>query len=60
MVTGDNATTAAAIAKECGILTSPQDLVVEGPVFRTMTPKEVDAVLPHLKVHRCVLTLMGE
>lgn len=34
MVTGDNSTTAAAIAKECGILTSPTDVVIEGPVFR--------------------------
>ncbi len=35
MVTGDNSTTAAAIAKECGILTSPADLVVE--VIETLT-----------------------
>ena len=46
---GDNSTTAAAIAKECGILTSMSDMVIEGPVFRNMTPKEVDAILPHVK-----------
>jgi magnesium-transporting ATPase (P-type) len=50
MVTGDNATTAAAIAKECGILSGPNDLVIEGPVFRNLTPAELDKILPHLKV----------
>ena len=49
-VTGDNVTTARAIAVECGIITSDQDLVIEGPVFRRMTPREVDAILPRLKV----------
>jgi hypothetical protein len=50
MVTGDNVITARAIAIECGIITSDKDLVIEGPVFRRMTPKEVDAILPRLKV----------
>jgi magnesium-transporting ATPase (P-type) len=52
MVTGDNVTTARAIAKECGIITSERDLVIEGPAFRELTPKEVDAMLPFLKVRR--------
>jgi hypothetical protein len=50
MVTGDNVTTARAIAVECGIVTSDKDVVVEGPVFRRMTPAEVDSILPRLKV----------
>jgi hypothetical protein len=50
MVTGDNVVTACAIAKECGIIKSDDDLVIEGPVFRMMTPAEVDAILPRLKV----------
>ncbi len=50
MVTGDNVTTARAIARECGIITSDNDLVIEGPVFRRMTPAQVDAILPRLKV----------
>lgn len=50
MVTGDNVITARAIAIECGIVTSEHDLVIEGPAFRRMTPKEVDAILPRLKV----------
>lgn len=40
MVTGDNADTARAIARECGILTD-DGLVVEGPAFRAMTPAQV-------------------
>jgi Ca2+-transporting ATPase len=50
MVTGDNVVTARAIAKECGIITSESDVVIEGPVFRTMSPAQVDAILPRLKV----------
>ena len=34
MVTGDNITTARAIANECGIITNPEDsIVMEGPEF---------------------------
>ena len=64
MVTGDNLTTATAIAKACGILTPSgiadnsamfrcnftSGIALEGPVFRTMTPSQVDAILPRLQV----------
>ena len=49
MVTGDNIVTASAIAKQCGILTEG-GIVLEGPVFRKMTPKQLDEVLPYLQV----------
>lgn len=49
MVTGDNLQTACAIAKQCGILT-PAGLAMEGPVFRSMTPAQVDGILPRLQV----------
>jgi len=49
MITGDNILTASAIAKQCGILNS-EGIAVEGPNFRNMTPKEVDALIPRLQV----------
>jgi hypothetical protein len=49
MVTGDNIHTAIAIAKQCGILTLG-GLAMEGPMFRKMTPKELDEALPRLQV----------
>ena len=49
MVTGDNVTTATAIAKSCGILTSTGK-VMEGPKFRQLTEPEMDAILPGLQV----------
>mmetsp|Transcript_89230 Transcript_89230/g.174617 ORF Transcript_89230/g.174617 Transcript_89230/m.174617 type:complete len:1113 (+) Transcript_89230:110-3448(+) len=49
MVTGDNIATAKAIARQCGILTE-HGTAIEGPTFRKMTPKEVDAILPNLQV----------
>jgi len=49
MVTGDNVSTAKAIAKQCGILTEG-GTAIEGPNFRKMTPAEADAVLPNLQV----------
>ena len=49
MVTGDNIATASAIARQCGILT-PNGVAVEGPNFRKMTPRDVDAILPRLQV----------
>lgn len=66
MVTGDNKVTAAAVARECGILSvvappsadsssaapvpPPRDLVLEGPLFRALTPAQLDEVLPLLAV----------
>jgi Ca2+-transporting ATPase len=50
MVTGDNVATAKAIAKDCGILV-PDGLVMEGPTFRKLSKKDMDAVIPDL----CVL-----
>lgn len=49
MVTGDNIATACAIARQCGILT-PTGLAAEGPTFRKMKPRDVDAILPRLQV----------
>lgn len=49
MVTGDNIATACAIARQCGILTTG-GAALEGPIFRKMKPKDVDAVLPNLQV----------
>jgi len=49
MVTGDNIDTAKAIATECGILTEG-GIAMEGPVFRKLTPAQLDAVLPNLQV----------
>jgi magnesium-transporting ATPase (P-type) len=49
MVTGDNISTAAAIARQCGILTEG-GTAVEGPSFRNMTPSQVDSMLPTLQV----------
>mmetsp|Transcript_4081 Transcript_4081/g.6104 ORF Transcript_4081/g.6104 Transcript_4081/m.6104 type:complete len:1097 (-) Transcript_4081:178-3468(-) len=49
MVTGDNIATASAIARQCGILTS-NGTAIEGPNFRKMTPRELDAILPRIQV----------
>ncbi|KAF2009950.1 calcium transporting P-type ATPase-like protein [Aaosphaeria arxii CBS 175.79] len=50
MVTGDNPLTAKAIAESCGILV-PGGVVMEGPTFRKLSKKDMDAVIPKL----CVL-----
>ena len=50
MVTGDNVLTAKAIAEDCGILV-PGGVVMEGPTFRRLSKKDMDAVIPKL----CVL-----
>ncbi|KKA29230.1 hypothetical protein TD95_000960 [Thielaviopsis punctulata] len=49
MVTGDNKVTAAAIAKECGILV-PGGIVIEGPEFRNMSKSEQYEIIPKLAV----------
>jgi Ca2+-transporting ATPase len=51
MVTGDNISTAKAIAEECGILTpSGTDIVMEGSEFRNLSGPQMDQVIPNLKV----------
>jgi P-type Ca2+ transporter type 2C len=49
MVTGDNITTARAIATDCGIMTEGA-VVMEGPKFRQLSDEEMDTVLPNLRV----------
>lgn len=49
MVTGDNISTAKAIATECGIFTQG-GVALEGPVFRKMTRREQLRVIPKLQV----------
>ncbi|RMD44830.1 hypothetical protein DV735_g424, partial [Chaetothyriales sp. CBS 134920] len=51
MVTGDNITTARAIAHDCGILRKDdEEIVMEGPKFRQLSDAEMDAMLPRLRV----------
>jgi len=52
MVTGDNLTTARAIATECGIIRAeePDAIVMEGPKFRQLNEEEMDNVIPKLRV----------
>ncbi|XP_048593016.1 putative calcium-transporting ATPase 11, plasma membrane-type [Brassica napus] len=49
MVTGDNISTAKAIAKECGILTAG-GVAIEGSEFRNLPPHEMRAILPKIQV----------
>jgi P-type Ca2+ transporter type 2C len=49
MVTGDNILTAKAIATECGIFTRG-GIVMEGPRFRTLSPSQMDQIIPRLQV----------
>ncbi|WEW55235.1 plasma membrane calcium [Emydomyces testavorans] len=49
MVTGDNMTTAIAIATECGIKTV-DGIAMEGPKFRQLSDEEMDHILPKLQV----------
>lgn len=39
-----------AIATECGIYDPDHGVALEGPAFRKMTPRQLDAVLPKLQV----------
>jgi len=48
MVTGDNVVTAKAIAHDCGIYTD--GIVMEGPVFRTLSEQGFKETLPKLQV----------
>jgi Ca2+-transporting ATPase len=47
MCTGDNVLTARSIASQCGIFTAG-GIIMEGPVFRRLLPKEQREVVPRL------------
>ncbi len=49
MITGDNIHTAKAVAASCGILTNG-GIAMTGNVLRSMTPKELDDILPDIQV----------
>ncbi|KAG5642715.1 hypothetical protein DXG03_002291 [Asterophora parasitica] len=49
MCTGDNVLTARSIATQCGIFT-PGGIIMEGPVFRKLTPSERIEIAPRLQV----------
>ncbi|CAM0885320.1 unnamed protein product [Alopecurus aequalis] len=49
MVTGDNISTAKAIARECGILTE-DGVAIEGPEFRQMSPDQMREIIPKIQV----------
>ncbi|OXV10462.1 hypothetical protein Egran_01773 [Elaphomyces granulatus] len=50
MVTGDNILTAKAVAGECGILSSDDDIAMEGREFRELSQSQRDEIIPRLKV----------
>lgn len=50
MITGDNRDTAAAIAKEAGLLRYPEDVVLVGQDLSAMSDDEVKTILPRLRV----------
>ncbi|MEY8380096.1 calcium-translocating P-type ATPase, PMCA-type [Ileibacterium valens] len=50
MVTGDNAETATAIAKEAGILQSPKDIVLTSDELEKIDDEELKKILPDLRV----------
>ena len=49
MVTGDNVTTATAIAEQCGIKTK-NGIIMEGPKFRQLSDAEMTETVPKLQV----------
>lgn len=49
MCTGDNVLTARSIALQCGIYTAG-GIIMEGPVFRQLSPQEMLDVVPRLQV----------
>ena len=50
MVTGDRKETAVAIAKEAGLISSPDDVVLTSQELSSKTDEELKAILPKLKV----------
>ncbi|MBE5786567.1 MAG: calcium-translocating P-type ATPase, PMCA-type [Clostridiales bacterium] len=50
MVTGDRKETAVAIAKEAGLLSTPQDVALTSQEMAEKTDEELKEILPHLRV----------
>ncbi len=50
MVTGDRKETAVAIAKEAGLLSSPEDIALTSFELAEKSDEELKAILPHLRV----------
>ena len=50
MVTGDSKATASSIARQCGILTKSDELVLTGQQLSQLTDKRIAAILPKLTV----------
>ncbi|MBR2473284.1 MAG: calcium-translocating P-type ATPase, PMCA-type [Clostridia bacterium] len=50
MVTGDSKATASSIARQCGILTKSDQLVLTGQQLSRLTDKRIAAILPNLAV----------
>lgn len=50
MVTGDRKETAAAIAKEAGLLSAPEDIALTSAEMAEKSDEELKALLPHLRV----------
>ena len=49
MCTGDNVLTARSIALQCGIYTAG-GIIMEGPVFRQLSPEDMLDIVPRLQV----------
>ncbi|OJJ38795.1 hypothetical protein ASPWEDRAFT_342168 [Aspergillus wentii DTO 134E9] len=50
VVTGDNLLTAKAIAEECGIISVPEDIAIEGQEFRELDEEQQKKIIPRLRV----------
>ena len=50
MITGDGIETAKSIARECGIMTSQEDIAITSDELRALTDEELIKVLPRLRV----------